>query len=84
MITVNRFSWRPCGYVKVFADPIKGRILGAESDGQDAGKLIHCFTTPLAMRPIVFDMLRSPRHHPTLGEILSYPLENIAGKISAS
>ena len=71
------------GYVKVFADPIKGRILGAEIIGKDAGELIHCFTTPLAMRATVFDMLRAPWYHPTLAEIITYPLEDIADRISS-
>lgn len=69
------------GYVKVFADPIKGRILGAEIVGKDAGELIHCFSTPLAMRATVFDMLRAPWYHPTLAEIITYPLEDIAERI---
>ncbi len=69
------------GYVKVIADPEKGRILGAEIVGKDAGELIHCFTTPLAMRATVFDMLRAPWYHPTLAEIITYPLEDIADRI---
>ena len=30
------------GYVKVLAEPKRGRILGAEIVGKDAGELIHC------------------------------------------
>ncbi len=48
------------GYVKVLAEPKRGRILGAEIVGKDAGELIHCFSTPLAMRATVHDMLRAP------------------------
>ncbi len=66
------------GYVKVMADPGKGRILGAEVVGKDAGELIHCFAAPLAMRATVFDMLRAPWYHPTLSEIVTYPLEELA------
>jgi len=69
------------GYVKVIAEPRRGRILGAEIVGPDAGELIHCFTGPLAMRATVFDLLRAPWYHPTLAEIITYPLEEIAGKI---
>ncbi|AOS45725.1 Mercuric reductase [Lacunisphaera limnophila] len=69
------------GYVKVLAEPKRGRILGAEIVGQDAGELIHCFSTPLAMRATVHDMLRAPWYHPTLAEIITYPLEEIAGKL---
>ncbi len=69
------------GYVKVIADPKRGRILGAEIVGREAGELIHCFSGPLAMKATVFDLLRAPWYHPTLAEILTYPLEEIADKI---
>jgi pyruvate/2-oxoglutarate dehydrogenase complex dihydrolipoamide dehydrogenase (E3) component len=70
------------GYVKVIADPKRGRILGAEIVGKDAGELIHAFSGPLAMKATVFDLLRAPWYHPTLAEIVTYPLEEIADKIS--
>ena len=69
------------GYVKVIAEPRRGRILGAEIVGIDAGEIIHCFSAPLAMRATVFDMLRAPWYHPTLAEIVTYPLEEIASSI---
>jgi pyruvate/2-oxoglutarate dehydrogenase complex dihydrolipoamide dehydrogenase (E3) component len=69
------------GYVKVMAEPRRGRILGAEIVGRDAGELIHCFSGPLAMGATVFDLLRAPWYHPTLAEIITYPLEEIAGQI---
>jgi pyruvate/2-oxoglutarate dehydrogenase complex dihydrolipoamide dehydrogenase (E3) component len=69
------------GYVKVIAEPRRGRILGAEIVGPDAGELIHCFSGPLAMRATVFDLLRAPWYHPTLAEIITYPLEQIAEQI---
>jgi len=72
------------GYAKVFASPDTGRLLGAEIVGRDAGELIHCFATPLAMRATVFDLLRAPWYHPTLAEILTYPLEEIAEEITAA
>jgi pyruvate/2-oxoglutarate dehydrogenase complex dihydrolipoamide dehydrogenase (E3) component len=71
------------GYVKVLAEPRRGRILGAEIVGKDAGELIHCFSTPLALRATVRDMLRAPWYHPTLAEIITYPLEEIAEQLSA-
>jgi pyruvate/2-oxoglutarate dehydrogenase complex dihydrolipoamide dehydrogenase (E3) component len=70
------------GYVKVIAEPQRGRILGAEIVGKDAGELIHAFSGPLAMRATVIDLLRAPWYHPTLAEIVTYPLEEIAEKIS--
>jgi pyruvate/2-oxoglutarate dehydrogenase complex dihydrolipoamide dehydrogenase (E3) component len=71
------------GYVKVIAAPRTGRILGAEIVGKDAGELIHAFSGPLAMRATVFDLLRAPWYHPTLAEIITYPLEEIAERIGA-
>lgn len=66
------------GFVKALADPRTGRILGAEIVGKDAGELIHAFTTPIAMKATVADMLKAPWYHPTLAEIVTYPLEEIA------
>jgi pyruvate/2-oxoglutarate dehydrogenase complex dihydrolipoamide dehydrogenase (E3) component len=71
------------GYVKVLAEPKRGRLLGAEIVGKDACELIHCFSTPLAMRATIFDLLRAPWYHPTLAEIITYPLEEIAEKINS-
>jgi len=71
------------GYVKVLAEPKRGRILGAEIVGKDAGELIHAFATPLAMRATVRDMLKAPWFHPTLAEIITYPLEEIAEQLPA-
>ena len=72
------------GYVKVIAEPVRGRILGAEIVGKDAGELIHAFSGPLAMKATVFDLLRAPWYHPTLAEIITYPLEEIAAKITTT
>lgn len=69
------------GYVKVIAEPRRGRILGAEIVGPQAGELIHCFTGPITMGATVRDLLRAPWYHPTLAEILTYPLEEIAEKL---
>ncbi len=69
------------GYVKIIAEPKRGRILGAEIVGKDAGELIHCFSGPLAMRATVSDLLRAPWYHPTLAEIITYPLEEIAEQL---
>ncbi len=70
------------GYVKVIAEPKRGRILGAEIVGHDAGELIHIFSGPLVMKATVFDLLRAPWYHPTLAEILTYPLEEIAEQVT--
>ncbi len=72
------------GYVRVFADRKNGRILGAEIAGKDAGELIHCFSTPLAMGATVNDMLQAPWYHPTLSEIITYPLEDISDQMKVT
>jgi pyruvate/2-oxoglutarate dehydrogenase complex dihydrolipoamide dehydrogenase (E3) component len=71
------------GFVKVIAEPRRGRILGAEIVGKDAGELIHAFSGPMAMRATVCDLLRAPWYHPTLAEIITYPLEELADKLPA-
>jgi pyruvate/2-oxoglutarate dehydrogenase complex dihydrolipoamide dehydrogenase (E3) component len=70
------------GFVKLLADPENGRILGAEIVGIQADSLIHCLTGPMAMKATVHDLLRAPWYHPTLAEILTYPLEELAEKLS--
>jgi pyruvate/2-oxoglutarate dehydrogenase complex dihydrolipoamide dehydrogenase (E3) component len=69
------------GFVRVLADPETGRVLGAEIVGKDAGELIHCFSGAMALRATVHDMLRAPWYHPTLSEIVTYPLEELAAKM---
>jgi pyruvate/2-oxoglutarate dehydrogenase complex dihydrolipoamide dehydrogenase (E3) component len=71
------------GYVKVLAEPVRGRLLGAEIVGKDAGELIHAFTGALTTRATVFDLLAAPWYHPTLAEIITYPLEEIADKVKS-
>lgn len=72
------------GYVKIVAEPKRGRILGVEIVGPQAGELIHCFTGPITLRATVRDLLRAPWYHPTLAEILTYPLEEIADQLPAA
>ncbi|HEY4302438.1 MAG TPA: dihydrolipoyl dehydrogenase [Candidatus Didemnitutus sp.] len=69
------------GYVKVLAEPTRGRILGAEIVGRDAGELIHSLAVAIAHRATVHSLLKSPWYHPTLSEIITYPLEGIAEKL---
>ncbi len=69
------------GHVRIFAEPKRGRLLGAEIVGPWAGELIHCLSGPLAMRATVFDLLKAPWYHPTLAEIITYPLEEIAERV---
>jgi pyruvate/2-oxoglutarate dehydrogenase complex dihydrolipoamide dehydrogenase (E3) component len=70
------------GFVKILADATAGRLLGAEIVGVQGDSLIHCLSGPLAMKATVRDLLKAPWYHPTLAEILTYPLEEIAGKLT--
>ncbi len=69
------------GFIRVLAGARSGRLLGAEIVGKDAGELIHCFSTPLSMRAKVADMLHAPWYHPTLAEIVTYPLEELQHRL---
>ena len=68
------------GYVRVFADR-SGKILGAEIVGKDAGELIHAFSVAISLNATVVDLLAAPWYHPTLAEMVTYPLEDIADEL---
>jgi pyruvate/2-oxoglutarate dehydrogenase complex dihydrolipoamide dehydrogenase (E3) component len=72
------------GHVKVLAAPTDGRLLGAEIVGRDAGELIHAFSVAMAGGMTASDMLRAPWYHPTLSEIITYPLEAIAEQVAGA
>mgnify|MGYP006271385615 CR=1 FL=1 len=66
------------GYVRLFSDPYDQRLLRAECVGRDAGELIHPMATAVGGGMTVDDLLRAPWYHPTLSEIWTYPLEDLA------
>jgi pyruvate/2-oxoglutarate dehydrogenase complex dihydrolipoamide dehydrogenase (E3) component len=67
------------GYVKVWALE-NGKVLGAECVGRDAGELIHSLAIAVTLNANVSDLLNTHWYHPTLSEIWTYPLEEIASK----
>lgn len=69
------------GYVKVFADRATGTVLGAECISKDGGELIHAMAVAVTMKATVKDLLKVHWYHPTLSEIWSYPLEDIADEL---
>jgi pyruvate/2-oxoglutarate dehydrogenase complex dihydrolipoamide dehydrogenase (E3) component len=71
------------GYVKVFADR-SGTVLGAECVSKDAGELIHSMAVAVTLKAKVKDLLQVHWYHPTLSEIWSYPLEDIAEELAAA
>ncbi|MDA0346738.1 MAG: FAD-dependent oxidoreductase [Verrucomicrobia bacterium] len=68
------------GFVRLFADR-SGKILGAEIVGKDAGELIHAFSVAISLKASVVDLLNAPWYHPTLSEMVTYPLEEIAEEL---
>lgn len=69
------------GCVKVLADRATGIVLGAECVGKDGGELIHAMAVAVSLKATVRDLLKVHWYHPTLSEIWTYPLEEIADSI---
>ncbi|MFP4352316.1 MAG: dihydrolipoyl dehydrogenase family protein [Puniceicoccaceae bacterium] len=67
------------GYVRLFSDKTTGRILRAECVGRDAGELIHSMAVAVGTGATAGETLKAPWYHPTLSEIWTYPLEDLAG-----
>ena len=66
------------GYVKTWADRATGRLIGAECVGKDAGELIHAMAVGISLGATPADLIKVHWYHPTLSEIWSYPLEDLA------
>ena len=69
------------GYVKAWADKATGFIVGAECVGKDAGELIHAMAVAISLKADVRELIKVHWYHPTLSEIWSYPLEDIAEEL---
>ena len=69
------------GYVAVHADKKTGVVLGAECVSKDAGELIHSLSVAVGLKATVHDLLNADWYHPTLSEIWTYPLEDLAEEI---
>lgn len=69
------------GHVKLLCDPKSGIILGGHVTGPEGGELIHQLIAVMYFKGTVNDLLAMPHYHPTLSEILTYPAEELAGKI---
>lgn len=69
------------GYVKAWADKGTGKIIGAECVGKDAGELMHAMAVAITLGATPADLLKVHWYHPTLSEIWSYPLEDLADEL---
>ena len=72
------------GYVAVHADKTTGVVLGAECVGKDAGELIHTLSIAVSLKATVHQLAKADWYHPTLSEIWTYPIEDLAELISSS
>jgi len=70
------------GFVKLLADPKTGEILGGCCVGPLGGELIHEIIAAMAKRMTVHELAAMPHYHPTLGEIWTYPAEELAARIA--
>lgn len=69
------------GFVKCVVNAKTGRIVGAQIVGPHASDLIHEFAMAVALNVTVERFLKVPHYHPTLAEIVTYPIEEIAEKL---
>lgn len=70
------------GFVRVFASKPEGKILGAEIVSKDAGELIHTMAIAVSHGLTAESLLKTHWYHPTLTEIVSYPLEDIVDELA--
>ena len=71
------------GYVQIFAHKETSQVLGAECVGKDASELIHSLAVAVTLKATVHGLLKVHWYHPTLAEIWTYPLEEIAEQLSS-
>jgi pyruvate/2-oxoglutarate dehydrogenase complex dihydrolipoamide dehydrogenase (E3) component len=69
------------GYVEVHAEKKTGVVLGAECVGKDAGELIHALSIAVSLKATVLQLAKADWYHPTLSEIWTYPIEDLAEEI---
>jgi len=69
------------GFVKLLAEKGRGEIIGAEIIGPHASDLIHELIAVMRYRGTVQELAIMPHYHPTLAEIVTYPAEEIAGRL---
>ncbi len=70
------------GFVKLLAEKTRGEIMGAEIIGPHASDIVHELIAVMHYRGTVKELAMMPHYHPTLAEIVTYPAEEIAGKLA--
>lgn len=69
------------GFIKLVAERPSGKIIGLHAIGPHATDIMQVALPHLYHNDTVFDILNIPYPHPTLGEALSYPAEEIAEQL---
>jgi pyruvate/2-oxoglutarate dehydrogenase complex dihydrolipoamide dehydrogenase (E3) component len=70
------------GFVRIFGERPTGRILGAEIVSKDAGELIHALSIAVSHGLTAASLMQTHWYHPTLSEILTYPLDDIVDELA--
>jgi len=66
------------GFVKLIAERKSRRIIGGSCVGPEASELIHEIVVAMRFQATAAQLAATPHYHPTLGEIWTYPAEEIA------
>ncbi len=72
------------GFIKMVAERPSGKIIGLHILGPHATDIMQIALPHLYHNDTVFDVLNIPYPHPTLGEALSYPAEEIADELTVA
>ena len=80
----SRVMLRNKGHLRVYADPVTGRFLGAEMVGPDAEHIGHLLAWALQAGMTVDQMLGMPFYHPVVEEGLRTALRDLAAKLAES
>jgi len=77
----SRVMLRNHGHLRVYADPVSGRFLGAEMVGPDAEHIGHLLAWALQANLTVAQMLEMPFYHPVVEEGLRTALRDLDARI---
>jgi dihydrolipoamide dehydrogenase len=64
------------GYLRLYAEPVSGRMLGTEMCAPQGEHLVHLLAWAIQRRLTVFDILELPFYHPTVEEALRTAIRN--------
>ncbi len=71
------------GIIRVYADKVSGRLLGAEMIAPRGENLAHLICWAIQQERTVFDLLKMPFYHPVIEEALQAALYDLVTKVEA-